>query len=84
MITPIRPLTETEERVLALVARGLPYDSIAYVLKTSERTARAHVFNIAAKLPSDEKVPQYRRVWLYAQQVYAVKVTRKKAAAGRV
>ena len=44
------PLTDREQEVLRLVARGLPNKAIAGELGITERTARTHVSNILGKL----------------------------------
>jgi DNA-binding NarL/FixJ family response regulator len=44
------PLTQREREVLALIAAGMPNQTIADRLGITERTARTHVSNILAKL----------------------------------
>jgi DNA-binding NarL/FixJ family response regulator len=51
MVNPaIMPLTDREQEVVILVARGLSNRQIADQLVMSERTARTHLSNILAKL----------------------------------
>ena len=49
------PLTEREQEVLRLVARGLPNKRIARELGVSEKTVKTHVSNILAKLGVDDR-----------------------------
>jgi len=49
-------LTETERRVAALLAEGLPNPDIAARMFTSRRTVQCHVSNILAKLGLSSRV----------------------------
>jgi DNA-binding NarL/FixJ family response regulator len=49
------PLTDREQEVLRLVARGLPNKRIARELGVSEKTVKTHVSNILAKLGVDDR-----------------------------
>jgi len=51
MVNPVvMPLTDREQQVVSLVARGLSNHQIADRLVMSERTARTHLSNVFAKL----------------------------------
>lgn len=61
-----RPLTERETQVARLVGKGKCYKDIGRELGISDGTARVHVNNIAAILPSSgEQLPAYRAVMLW-------------------
>ena len=73
MIVPARPLTPMEAKILPYVARGLSYEAIALALPPIRpRTVRAHVCNIADKLPPlPAGLTPYRWVQQYAMQEFA-------------
>lgn len=64
---PTKPLTFHERMVCDCVARGWGYVKIAEECQISVRTAHVHVHNIAAKLPWEEDVKPYQRVFLWLQ-----------------
>ena len=64
---PFKPLTPLERMVCDCVARGWDYKRICRELLIKPATARVHVANIAGKLPSDEGVRPYQRVFLWLQ-----------------
>jgi DNA-binding NarL/FixJ family response regulator len=59
---PLAQLTESERRVLALVAEGLSNAAIAKRLYLSERTVEAHVRHILMKLDMAQTDESHRRV----------------------
>ena len=64
---PSRPLTDMEELVCLCVERGWKYARIARECQISVRTAQTHVQNIAGKLPAEDGVLPYHRVFLWLQ-----------------
>jgi DNA-binding CsgD family transcriptional regulator len=58
-------ITHRQQEVADLVAEGLSYQEIAVRLHMSDRTARRHVEDIAAKLGDDGTKP-YKRVLIWA------------------
>lgn len=62
-----RPLTPVERMVCDCIARGWKYPKIASQCQISVRTAYVHVHNIAEKLPPEDDVRPYQRVFLWLQ-----------------
>lgn len=64
---PTKPLTAVERMVCDCVARGWSYAKIAEQCQITVATAYVHVSNIAAKLPWEDDVKPYQRVFLWLQ-----------------
>ena len=65
----IRPLTPTQARVAALVAKGYSYVRIGHELAMSRHTARFHVRCIATMLDHyDPSLTAYKAVILWASR----------------
>lgn len=64
---PSKALTPMEEMICTCVERGWDYPRIARECQISVWTAYTHVQNIADKLPSEEGVKAYHRVFLWLQ-----------------
>lgn len=60
---PVEPLTEREEQVLALVARGLTNAEVGQRLHVSPSTAKAHVAALHAKLGARNRVELASWAW---------------------
>jgi DNA-binding NarL/FixJ family response regulator len=73
---PSSPLTPMERMTCECVAKGWGYPRIADELQIKPATARVHVHNVAAKLPSEGGVRPYQRVflWIQAQRWPATRV----------
>ena len=61
-----QPLTPAQQRVVALVKRGLSYRQIARELEIAQETARSHVLGIAQKLDNPDRIKPYWCVFLWA------------------
>ena len=64
---PSPPLTFTERMVCDCIARGWSYPRIARECQIEVRTVYVHVHNIAQKLPMDEDIKPFHRVFLWLQ-----------------
>lgn len=62
----MKPLTEREEQVAALLGRGWAYKRIAAELRMSPDTVSVHVESIATKLPNPDELAAGTLVMLWA------------------
>lgn len=60
---PARPLTERQEQVARLLANGLTRREVAHELGCSAETVKAHVREIARKLPGPGTLRGRCRTW---------------------
>lgn len=63
---PIRPLTEAQQRVANLIAKGYDAHRVASELHVETCTVRAHVVAIANLIPNPDDIAPYRLVMLWA------------------
>lgn len=71
-VKPYKPLTDAEERVADLIARGWSYKAVGDRLHTTSRTIEHHVEAIASKLPDDGLAPKERvLIWALCRALHA-------------
>lgn len=62
----ITPLTLAEATVAKLIGYGFGYARIGREIGITEAAVRAHVENIASKIPDSPEIKPYRKVFLWA------------------